>query len=81
VAIAQLNAARRSANPDCLTCAAAAAETGYSRDGLRYFVGNPRTIEEGIQMADDALKDRSRRFIRAEVKDIRAGEVVCGGTH
>ena len=31
-------------------------------------------------MADDALKDRSRRFIRAEVKDIRAGEVVCGGT-
>jgi hypothetical protein len=49
---------------------------GYLRDGRRYFVGNPKTVREGIQIAEDALKDRSRRFVRAEVKDIRAGEVV-----
>ena len=49
---------------------------GYPRDGRRWFVGNPRTVEEGIQIAEDALKDRRRGFVRAEVKDIRAGEVV-----
>ena len=49
---------------------------GYPRDGRRYFVSNPRTVDEGIQIAEDALKDRRCGFVRAEVKDIRAGEVV-----
>ena len=49
---------------------------GYTREGRRWFVGNPRTLEERIQIAEDALKDRRRGFVRAEVKDIRAGEVV-----
>ena len=43
---------------------------GYPRDGRRYFVGNPRTVEEGIQLAEDALKDRRRGFTRAEVRDV-----------
>ena len=48
----------------------------YTRDGRRWFVGCPRTVEEGITIAEDALKDRRRLYLRAEVKDIRAGEVV-----
>ena len=36
---------------------------GYPRDGRRYFVSNPRTVDEGIQIAEDALKDR--RWVRS----------------
>ena len=39
---------------------------GNPRDGRRYFVGIPRTVEEGIQTAEHALKDRRRGFVRAE---------------
>ena len=49
---------------------------GYPRDGRRYFVGNPRTVDEGIEIAEDALKDRRRRFVRAEVKDIRSLQIL-----
>ena len=36
----------------------------------------PHRQEEGTRLAENALKDRRRGFVRAEVKDIRAGEVV-----
>ena len=45
---------------------------GFPRDGRRYFVGNPRTVEEGIQIAEDALKNCRRGFVRAEIKDVFA---------
>ena len=49
---------------------------GFLRDGSKYFVDNPRTLEDGIGSAEAALKDRRRRFVRTEVKDIRALEVL-----
>ena len=48
----------------------------FPRDGRRYYIGGPSTVAEGITIAEDALKDRRRGFVRAEVKDIRAGQVL-----
>ena len=47
---------------------------GYRRQGGPFFIDNPRTLEEGIKSA--ALKDPRRRFLRAEIKDIRAMKVL-----
>jgi hypothetical protein len=41
-----------------------------------FFIGNPRTVDDGIQIAEDALKDRRRGFTRAEVRDVRALETL-----
>ena len=41
-----------------------------------YFIGSPPTVDEGISIAETALKDCRRGFVRAEVQDVRAGEVV-----
>jgi hypothetical protein len=41
-----------------------------------YFIGNPRTVDDGISLAAGALKDCRRRFTRAEIKDVRADAVV-----
>lgn len=49
---------------------------GFLRDGSKYFVDNPRTLEDGIRSAENALCDRRRGFLRAEVKDVRAGQVL-----
>lgn len=41
-----------------------------------YFLDNPRTLEDGIAFAETVLRDCRRGFLRAEVKDIRAGTVL-----
>ena len=49
---------------------------GWRRDAGPFFLDNPRTLEDGIAFAETALKDCRRGFLRAEVKDIRAGQVL-----
>ena len=49
---------------------------GWRRDGGPYFLDNPRTLEDGIAFAETVLNDCRRGFLRAEVKDIRAGQVL-----
>jgi hypothetical protein len=49
---------------------------GWRRGDGPYFLGNPSTVDEGIILAEDILKDRRRGFMRAVVKDVRAGEVL-----
>jgi hypothetical protein len=37
-----------------------------------YYLRCPCTVDDGITLAEDALKDRRRGFMRAVVKDVRA---------
>ena len=39
-------------------------------------MGNPGTVEDGITIAKNTLKDRRRKFVRTEVKHIRTMQVV-----
>ena len=48
----------------------------FLRDGSKDVVDNSKTLEDGIGSAENALADRRRGFVRAEVKDIRALEVL-----
>jgi hypothetical protein len=44
---------------------------GWRRDGAGpFFLGSPRTVDDGITIAEDALRDRRRGFTRAEVRDV-----------
>jgi len=44
---------------------------GYRRDGAGpFFLGSPRTVDDGITIAEDALRDRRRGFTRDEVRDV-----------
>lgn len=48
----------------------------WRRDGGPFYIGGPSTVEEGIVIAEDALKDGRRGFLRAEIKDIRDMQVL-----
>lgn len=48
----------------------------WRRDGGPFYIGGPSTVEDGIKIAEDALKDPRRGFLRAEIKDIRAMQVL-----
>jgi hypothetical protein len=49
---------------------------GWRRDGGPYFLDNPPTLEDGIAFAEMVLENCRRGFLRAEVKDVRAGQVL-----
>jgi len=36
-----------------------------------YFIGSSRSVDEGISIAETALEDCRRGFLRAEVQDAR----------
>jgi hypothetical protein len=42
----------------------------------RYFISAPATVDEGVRDAETALTDLRRGFLRAEVQDLRAYEVL-----
>jgi hypothetical protein len=45
---------------------------GWRRgDDGPYFIGSPPSLEDGISIAETALKDCRRCFVRAEVQDAR----------
>ena len=48
----------------------------FLRDGSRYYIGGPTTLEEGITMATLELKQRERAYVRATVEDVRANSTI-----
>jgi hypothetical protein len=45
-----------------------------------YFIGGPNSVDEGISIAETALKDCRRGFVRAEVQDAREHSTVWTST-
>lgn len=50
---------------------------GWRRDAGPFFLGNPSSVEDGISLAEGILKDCRRGFLRAVVKDVRAGAILA----
>jgi len=48
----------------------------FLRDGSRYYIGGPTTLEEGISMATIELEQRERPYARATVEDVRANTTI-----
>ena len=48
----------------------------FLRDGSRYYIGGPTTLEEGIAIATLELKQRERPYVRATVEDVRANTTI-----
>jgi len=48
----------------------------FLRNGDRYYIGGPNTLEEGITMAELELKQRERPYVRATVEDVRANTTI-----
>ena len=48
----------------------------FLRDGSRYYIGGPTTLEEGIAMAALELKRRERPYARVTVEDVRANTTI-----
>ena len=49
---------------------------GFTRDGSRYYIGGPATLQEGITMATLELAHRERPYVRATVEDVRANTTI-----
>ena len=48
----------------------------FLRNGDRFYIGGPTTLEEGITMALLELQKRRRPYVRATVEDVRANTTI-----